>query len=164
MSAIDRAEEDIRRGEPWLARQRLESLLNTTGYNPAVLRRLGEVCMMMNNELDAGRVWFASPATGPEVDRAIDVFVRHAGGDAEKIAGYLPRGARLSAIERYPGIVQERIEKLGLAKAITRRAASEQTRPRSIADRVLPLGCLVALVAILFVLVCGLYQIGSWIF
>jgi hypothetical protein len=119
MNAVEKAKRDVERGDHWLARQRLESYLGETGYDPELLKLLGSICYDMHDAYNAGRAWLASTAQGEHVDQAIDAFLEHAGDAPESITVRLPRAARLGRVEDYPTIVQQRLRAHGLAESIT---------------------------------------------
>ena len=60
MSALQRAEEDVKRGDYGLARQRLISYLHTKGYDAELLARIGRLCFDMHDLFQAGRYWLLS--------------------------------------------------------------------------------------------------------
>lgn len=128
MTALERAAEDVARGDHWLARRRLESLLQTNGYDNRVLERLGEVCIGMNDAFGAGRAWLLSSAKGEEVEAAIDTFVRHAGGEPSQIIATLYRAGRPRTIEACPDVARERVSRLGLEEAL-REALRNRSAP-----------------------------------
>lgn len=120
MTALERAEEDIGRGEYWLARRRLESYLQSKGYAPEILARLGEVSHEMKDTYAAGRAWLLSTAEGEHVEAVIETFVKHAGADAEQVTSALYRCAWPKDITACDAIVRERVERFGLTEAIGR--------------------------------------------
>jgi|GEM_PF-3441386 len=166
MTALERAEEDVARGEYWLARRRLESYLQTKGYDPQVLARLGEISHEMKDTYAAGRAWLLSTATGEHVEAAIETFVKHAGAGPEEIAACLYRSAWPADITACDAIVQARLERFGLKEAIVRgpKKKGDKEGKLSWTERFL----ILALIA--FVLFCfascavGATRIFSWLF
>ncbi|MCO6437443.1 MAG: hypothetical protein J5J06_10180 [Phycisphaerae bacterium] len=110
-TVFDRVEHDVRRGDFGSARRRLGSYLATCGYDPAVLRRLGEISLEMKDPLEAGRYWLLSDVEGDEAERTIEAFVHSAGPDPRTIAAQLPRTCYLESVEKFPPKAQERIKK-----------------------------------------------------
>jgi hypothetical protein len=125
MNAIDRAIKDVERGQHWMARQRLRSYLTTNGYDPKLLALMGRISHEMHDEFDAGRMWLLSSQTGPEVDQAIETFMRQAGNTPKQIAGNLPKVVRLAVVEQYPEMIRERIHRYTLHEAICLRPAEK---------------------------------------
>lgn len=118
MNAIDRAKADVQRGQHWMARHRLRSYLTAKGYEPDLLALMGRISHEMQDEFDAGRMWLLSNQTGPEVDQAIETFMRYAGETPKQIVDNLPKAVRLAVIEQYPQTIRERICRYGLEQAI----------------------------------------------
>jgi hypothetical protein len=156
--AVERAKEDLARGEPWLARRRLASLVASTPYQPEVLALLGEVCHQMGDVPEAGRFWLLSEAEGEHVERAVRVFTAMHRGVARQLAAQLPRRTRLSSLGAYPPIARRRIEALGLAEPLAARAYDASAPARAQARKASPVqwGCLVAFIALAIVVAYGL--------
>jgi hypothetical protein len=125
--AVTRAEDDLRRGDYALARQRLESYLSTKGYDPELLARIGQISFDMHDLFNAGRHWLLSTAAGEVVDRAIAEFMRRTNHDPKQAAEQLHRSARLPDVAAYPPIVQSRLHDLKMAAAIVR--ACRENKP-----------------------------------
>lgn len=62
MTAIDRARADLRRGQPWLARDRLLSVLRDEPCDQAVLRALAGAYAALGDLPAAGACWFLTDA------------------------------------------------------------------------------------------------------
>jgi hypothetical protein len=156
--AIARAKEDLARGEPWLARRRLASLVASTPYRPEVLALLGEVCHQMGDVPEAGRFWLLSEVEGEHVERAVRVFAELHRSDARQLAAQLPRRTRQSSMGAYPPIVRGRIEALGMAEPIAARAydAPEQAQAPGRNTSPVQWGCLLAFIALAIVVAYGL--------
>ncbi len=122
-TVITRAREDEQRGDLGRARRRLKSLLRHTGYDPDLLAELGRISYEMRDLFEAGRYWLTSGATGDDVDRAIEAFIRQAGGKPESVRSQLPRVMRLASAEKYPAVVQQRLQELGLMEAVLATSA-----------------------------------------
>jgi hypothetical protein len=152
--ALERAKEDLARGEPWRARHRLASLVARTPYRAEALSLLAEVCHQMGDVPEAGRYWLLSDAEGEHVERAVRVFARLHGGNARQLVSQLPRRTRLASLEAYPPSAQRRIQALGLAPHLAERAqgAPEQARNASPVQW----GCLFVFIAMAVVVLYGL--------
>lgn len=117
----------------------------------------------MHDPYEAGRYWLASRAQGAEVDKAVNDFFRRAGVAPRQIVAQLPRAVRLRSLDGYPEAARLRIERLGLADAITRGSTQAPAARLSWSD--VPRG-VVFLLIILAGLACfavGLVQIGRWL-
>jgi hypothetical protein len=165
MSALERAEEDVERGDYGLARQRLTSYLAAKGYNPEVLTRIGRLCHDMHDVYQAGRYWLTSTAEGDQVEEAISWFMKRSGTDPAGIASRLPRMVRLESMDDYPEAVQERLRRLGLEEAIAvaARAAGKPAKTPW-GERAAIAGCLLVVVLAVAVFLIGLGTIVSWMF
>jgi hypothetical protein len=155
--AVARAKEDLARGEPWLARRRLASLVASTPYQPEVLALLGEVCHQMGDVPEAGRYWLLSEAEGEHVERAVRVFTGLHRGDARQLAAQLPRRTRQSSMGAYPPIPRRRIEALGLAEPLAARAwDASEPRAQTRTSSPVQWGCLLAFIALAIIVAYGL--------
>lgn len=164
-SALERAEQDLERGDYGLARQRLTSYLSTTGYDADVLARIGRISYDMHDLFQAGRYWLLSSAEGDVVEQTITTFAKHAGSAPRAVVGQLPRTTRLANLEGYPEPVQERLRRLGLDEAIVRAGRREEANTRmNWRDGVFISGCLIVVAFMIVSFAVGLVQIGSWIF
>ncbi len=164
-SALERAEQDLKRGDYGLARQRLTSNLSAEGYNPDVMARIGRISYDMRDLYQAGRFWLLPSAEGSEVEEAVANFVEQAGSEPRAIVGQLPRVSRLASLDDCPPLVQERLRRFGLDAEIVRAGrAAREGKSFNLRDGAIITGCLVVVVCILGVFVAGLMQIGSWLF
>ena len=164
MSALERAEEDIERGDYGLARQRLTSYLSNSGYHPDVLTRLGQISHEMHDLFQAGRFWLTSDAEGEQVEQSVSLFVERAGADPSKIVAQLPRPVRLARIDAYPEMVRDRLDRLGLSEAIVVAAANASKPPRNAwAHRTFVVGCLVVFSILVLIFLVGVAQIICWV-
>lgn len=123
MDLSERIDRDLANGNHWLARQRIESYLATKGYDADLLARAGRIAHDMHDDYNAGRLWLMSNATGPEVDRAIDVFMQYVGKNLQQAAWQLPRAARLVAKHDLPARVRQRLERLELEDPVAKARA-----------------------------------------
>jgi len=162
MSALERAEQDALNGDFALARQRMETYLNTKGYNADLLERLGDISMRMHDPYSAGRYWLTSSAPDEKVNEALDVFLSRAGVCDKQIVKHLPLVIRGMEFNQFPGAAQERLLRLGLGDALP-----VPSRPRSsnVRYKAGPVGKLIAIAVLLFTIgscSIGVKQIVSW--
>jgi len=137
---MERVNRDMAAGDLGMARTRLQSALQTRGYDPLLLTELGRVCHAMGDIFHAGRYWLLSTHAGPDVDHAIQQFLSRYGSDVKQAASQLPPSARLCKSEDYPPEVFERLMKLKMVDAVLRGEAVEQEAYRmSFSERA---GCL----------------------
>lgn len=166
MNALQRAESDLQRGDHWLARCRIESYLQTKGYDAELLAKAGRIALEMHDKYNAGRLWLTSTAEGEDVEEAVATFLRHAGTDPVQVLRQLPRFARLVPLDSYPPVVQDRLRRLGLDGALLASVfpGRMEPSPTSWSDRVKLV--LVAAVVLGFVGSCGVgaNTIRSWLF
>ncbi len=165
-TAIDRAEDDCRRGEHWLARRRLESYLLATGYDPEVLNRIGEVCWQMHDAFSAGRAWLVSTAVGEHVEPAIDTFVKYAGHEPTQVVSQLQSIMLQRSFEQLPSAVQERLRKRGLVEAWASAHAARALQsavPVRWFDKVIPWCVLLLVLWLLFSSCTGALFLFGWI-
>lgn len=165
--AILRADEDIKRGDYALARERLTSLLATRGYDSELLDRIGDICFEMKDLSRAGRYWFLSARTDDETERVIEIFLSNSGSTPDRIVQQLPRHALQKRISDYPERVQARIEFNRLGDAIERAAKTGRKlgdTPSKTEGLRSMITCLTVLAVIAAVFVAGLSTIFHWIF
>jgi hypothetical protein len=133
-AVLDRAHEDLRRNQMWLARRRLEGYIGASGYHPEVLELLGDVCWQMGDVPAAGRYWFFTPVDNDAKRTAVEVFVRQNNGRGAQILSQLPRKLVRSRLARYPADVQRRLQILAQSPAPPEkraRALARRAHPRS---------------------------------
>lgn len=162
MSALERAEEDMRRGDYAMARQRLAAYLDQKGYDPALLDRLGEISLRMHDPFSAGRYWLTAPREDEQAEAAIAAFRSRAGVQKEQILNQLPPVVRALKPEDMPARVRERLSAIGLLDAFP---LIKRTHDGPVHDRAGRfLRGLILFLALLFIGSCtlGLRQIISW--
>ena len=165
MSALERAEEDIRAGDYGRARRRLESYLSAKGYDADIMNRLGQISYDMHDLFNAGRHWLVGTMQGEHVDRSIDIFVRASGGKPQQIATQVVRAARLDSIEHYPEAVQQRLSRLNLGAALAAAAPKAAKKPEEsgLAVKVIKLIVILVCLAGLCVFIAGLQTVYHWL-
>ena len=165
MSAIERAEQDVERGDYGLARVRLAGYLNSKGYDAEILDRLGRISYEMHDPSEAGRYWLASTAEGPQVEGAVAAFVGRTGSDARVTVSKLPRAVREAPMSALPPIAKDRLRDLGLDEVLSQWGTLERRPHRSSGWRCwLGVALILLLVAVGIVVLCvGIGTILSWI-
>lgn len=165
MNAIKKAEGDIQRGDYGSARRRIESYIMVKGYDAELMAKLGQISFEMRDLFNAGRHWLVSTAEGEHVERAIQNFIESAGKHPNQIASEVLRAARLSSIEKYPALVQERLRRLGLAVAII--AAAKKPVPAreqlGLLGKVIVTLCVILFVGFICIFGVGLQVIIRWL-
>ena len=162
MSAIERAEQDVERGDYGLARVRLASYLNAKGYDADMLNRLGEISFEMHDPSQAGRYWLASTAEGPQVEEAVAAFVGRTGIDARVTVSRLPRAVREAPMSALPPVAKDRLRDLGLDETLSQWGTLERHPAAGSGWLAVPL-IILALVGIV-VFCIGIGTITSWMF
>ncbi|MBU0616924.1 MAG: hypothetical protein KKI02_04335 [Planctomycetes bacterium] len=168
MSAIDRADQDVQHGDYGMARIRLASYLNTKGYDPALLSRLGQLSYDMRDLAQAGRYWMTSSAEGENVESAIKAFLRHTGNDPFSIAAQLPPAVRQIPPDSLPGVARARVQRFGLKETLERAARAPRKRRSAARGKIVTVtGGAVGLLVVLLMItifVVGLTVIVGWLF
>lgn len=157
-SITERVEADLRAGDFASARSRLISHLNTCGYDAALVERVGRICADMHDPPEAGRFWLLADVEGPEVEAAIDRFLRNVQGCVT--LRRLPHFARRTPLADYPPRVRERLTSLNISEALR-----ESTKPagknrwRHWADAAIGIGMMLGIAAMFIV---GAVTIIRW--
>jgi hypothetical protein len=168
MSAIERAEQDVERGDYGLARVRLADYLNSKGYDAGILDRLGRISYEMHDLSQAGRYWLASTAEGPHVEDTVAAFVGRTGTDPRVTVSRLPRVVREAPMSALPSIAKDRLRRLGLDEALGKWCPGQPpvgAKPLGRIARATIALVFLALVIVLCIVVCtGLWTISNWLF
>jgi hypothetical protein len=168
MSAIERANQDIERGDYGMARVRLASYLNAKGYDADMLNRLGEISFEMHDPSQAGRYWLASSADGEHVEQAVAAFMDRMGKDSRSAVSRLPRAVREAPTGALPPVAKDRMRRLGLDEVFAKWCPRE--RPVGVKSlgriaKVTIAVVLLTLVGVLCIIFCtGLWIITQWLF
>lgn len=111
MSVVDRAQEDIARGEPWLARNRLGAHLEQEPSSQAALDMLAYAHLAMDDLPAAGAAWFLTDRSDddPHIRPALDALAQ-AYPDPLMLAHVLPIHGPSAA---YPPAARGRLAVLG---------------------------------------------------
>lgn len=104
---VVRAREDRKAGRLWKARDRLTGVLAEAPADQETLELLGAVHREMGDLPNAGRYWFLTEKTGPEVDEALAAL-----HDRYPFPELLRRIPARASREQYPPTVQVRLEEL----------------------------------------------------
>jgi len=108
---LSRARRDIDEGRPWKAKDRLEGMLVTFPADQDVLGLLGDVNWSMGDAPEAGRAWYLTDRTGPDVDAAVAALTERYGmpGLANRLPVKAPFGS-------YPPAAHQRLKALQKAQ------------------------------------------------
>ena len=159
---------DIARGDLGTAKTRLISYLIGEGYDPALCGEIGDLCREMFDPTEAGRWYFVSDRPPTDVELEVGAFVAKHGGRPESILKQLPSKAKLGDMDDYPEAARERFRSIGCAWApgdSHRTVAGLDadpwwTSPRLLAVR---LGCAAAALAVIALLLIGLWTVLVWL-
>ncbi len=158
-----RVQADIDAGDLVMARRRLVSWIGNEGPDDEVAIRIGSLSLQLGNQVNAGRWWFLTSATGAEVDDAVRAFVEWA-GTPYWVPCHLPKPLRRGrSWDDLPAPAQARFESLQLGKRGWPAAAGDERafgRPGALADFV---GLLIVAVCVL-VFGVGVVTVLGWIF
>lgn len=163
MSAIERANQDVERGDYGMARVRLASYLNAKGYDADMLNRLGEISFEMHDPSQAGRYWLASSADGEHVEQAVAAFMDRMGKDSGSAVSRLPRAVREAPTGALPPVAKDRLRDLGLDETLSRWGTLER-RPAAGPGWLAVAVIILVLVAAVVVACIGIGTIFSWMF
>ena len=105
---LERAQEELKAGRVWKARDRLEGALANDPANQDVLQLLAEICFRMGDLPAAGRYRFLTEAAGLNV-REAEAALRERSPTRRALFAALPLKAPLDA---YPRSVQVRVDAL----------------------------------------------------
>lgn len=79
----------------WRVKQQLQGRLSSARFKPEVMEEYGRLLLSMGDDLEAGRMLFASGARKPEYSEAIALFLsRHSRKNPEQFLSTLPRMVR----------------------------------------------------------------------
>jgi hypothetical protein len=110
------------------SRRRLAGFVSAEGYPPDLLSRIARISMELRETAQAGRYWLLSDALGPEVDAAVDAFVKSCQATPRLIASELPRFQRDWDVDAYAPAAKARIARFGLADELAQRRAGGAQR------------------------------------
>ena len=113
MSVIERAEQDIRDGRLWKARDRLNGSLVSRPGDQDCLSLLGDVYWQMKDQPKAGAAWFLTAREDSDAIAGRAAFAERFGNQADAMLKKLTIKA---PIADYPIPVQERLRELILRR------------------------------------------------
>lgn len=159
---------DIARGDLGTAKTRLISYLVGEGYEPALCGEIGDLCREMFDPTEAGRWYFVSDRPSDEVAIEVGAFIARHGGRSESVLRQIPSKAKLDNMDEYPEAARERFRSIGCVwtagdshrKVAEPDADPWQSSPKLIAIR---LGCTVAALAVVALLLIGLRTVLLWL-
>lgn len=156
-SAHEKVEQEISEGKLGIARDRLQGLVRSYPLDFALRSRLGDVYSMLGYPRDAGKWWFLDEELTEEKNEAIDEFIRWCRNDPQIILRQLKLGFHP---EELPSAVRQRI--LDQIDECVRRGLEPPKIPEKehppigrFWGHVLMWGCLLVVIAILFLAFIG---------
>lgn len=102
-------------------RRRLVRFIAGETYRPDLLSRIARISKALREDAQAGRYWLLSDAAGPDVDAAVDLFVKSCDGKPWRIAAELPRFKSDWNLDAYAPAAKARIARLGLEDELAKR-------------------------------------------
>lgn len=166
MTLEERIADDLVHGDLGTAKRRLASRLRNTGYDGDLLARLGRLCWDMHDPVEAGRFWLFADVEGPEVDEAVEQFVRRYGNDHRSLASQLPSVVRRADKTVFSGDIRGRLERLGLADVVSLAHVVPPTvsGPAGFRYTLFTIGCFVVTVFGVLMFVVGISTTFEYLF
>lgn len=166
-SLLDRAEQAVRQGELWRAKEILRGAIPARGYDQALFERLGLVLLQMGDLLEAGKYLFLSGRRETSYETSISLFLRrYTRVRPLHLYFTFPRSARLARREDYPPPVNAELERLGLPEKLpapTRKVVGRTDVSGGLMGGLIGFGCL-AVVAVVSVLAgLGVISAINWL-
>lgn len=118
MRAIEHAENELRAGRPWRAKEILQGSLRNAGYDIELFEKLGVLLLTMGDLPQAGRYLLLSARRDAKYDEAIRIFVARYGKDVRGLYQTFPRVARLNSLSEYPEPLRDELKKLGFPEQL----------------------------------------------
>jgi hypothetical protein len=163
MTVLARVQADIDRGDLGSARRRLASTVGSRGYVPDLLAKVAELSVQMRDPVQAGRYWLLTPASGPEVEAAVEAFVRACRHDARQMASELPRFRLRHKVNEYPEVVRARLARFGIDKVFVQQDPDLAPVQRAgWKHHLKALGCVVMGVGLVTLIVLGVRALARW--
>ena len=171
---LNRIEAEITSGDLGKARDRLHGLLGTYPDDLALRRRLGDVYWQLQYPAMAGRYWYLEEDRTPDMARACAAFERTCGHDAAQILMALKFNGDVAVLgDTFAGrtllALQERVRQEHGYQIVFGKQGRERYRYRH-TDRAQSggrwplIGCLVATLVAVALMVVGLVALVQWIF
>lgn len=164
MRAIEHANEELRAGRPWRAKEILEGSLRHAGYDVELFEKLGVVLLTMGDLPQAGRYLFLSGCRDAKYDEAIRIFISRHGKDVRGFYQTFPRVAKLNSLSEYPEPLRDELKKLGLPEVLKDQGGRTLINDGGGRfDTVIAFGILGAVVILLILGVIKIFEIVHWI-
>ena len=164
---LGRAEEAVRRGELWRAKEMLQGGIRSGRYDPRLFERLGLVLLRMGDLVEAGKYLFLSGARDSSYLEPIRLFVDRYRTKAAKqpLALYytFPRAARLGHRGEYPAVVARDLAELGFPETLPAPHRSQAASSGGLGPQLMALGCFALIVLVLGLAVIGGAAIIQWV-
>lgn len=162
-STIERANIEIAAGRHWRAKEILASSLQTYGYSREIYYAYANLLLALGDDLEAGRFYLLS-VDEPDAaqSRVMELFLARYRNDGwQLLRSRFPTSARALKLGDYPSVLRSCLERLGAPELlIPQQAISNQaSKPFS---WTLPVGCIVAIVALVTCTIIGAYTIVRW--
>jgi hypothetical protein len=160
-SLTERVDQEIKSGRLWRAKEILQGNISVRGYDSGLYELYGTVLLRMGDLLEAGKYLFLSAVRKPDYEEPIRLFLsRYTRKDSSRLYFTFPKAARLKRLADYPHLVAEELAALGLAApALTVEQASQ--RKIGLTQRVLGIGCVLALFGALALMGLGVLFVGQ---
>jgi hypothetical protein len=169
---LEKVAQEIAAGDLGKARDRLHGLLATYPGDLALRRRLGEVYWALQQPAMAGRYWYLEEKKSFDMGAACRAFERHCGHDPLQMLLALKYKGDLGSIRdtfaggallELQGQVEERC---GYRVDPSRRGAAkyEPERPLAPVPRALVACVAIGLLALVALILIGLYTVATWVY
>jgi len=164
-TTILRADDEIARGRSWRAKEILKSSIPSHGYSTTLFRKLGNVLLAMGDDLEAGRYFLIGIDDPNEAEReAIELFLsRHGNTGYGDLLKHFPSCARLETLEEYPSYLRRQLREMNAPDIIGVRKPKSVVCLPTTSDRFINIGCSVAFLTAIFLMLTGIYTIVCWI-
>jgi hypothetical protein len=161
---LARVEDDLRIGDVTMARTRLKSLVQSLPHRLDARERLADVCRLDGDRAEAGRWSYLSEQRDP---REVAAFERACGRDPVRIMrGLRWRGSEEAATTELAR--QRLLDVRARAEAKAGKKLDWSARGRDVGgpwwEGVFTIGCLVAGLVLIALVVIGAVTVFSWIF
>jgi hypothetical protein len=164
MRTLERAQEQVAKGNLWRAKEILRGSINNVGYDAKLFEALGAVLLKMSDLPEAGRFLFLSAARQPEYEQAIEVFLRrHRCAHWRDFFNVFPRRARLATLSEYPDRLAEELRQFGFPERLQdpKRFAAI---PEKVKERLLWATCLSIVLVLGALLILGVIKLKEALF
>jgi hypothetical protein len=163
MSFLEKAERELAAGNLWRAKEILQGSLPSAGYNVELFEKLGVVLLQMKDSPEAGKFLFLSGVRRPEYEEAIGIFLRKYGKKPYNFLQTLPHAARLPKISDYPETVAAKLRELNLPETLKTESGDVVTPPEEESD-ILLIGCVIAALAVVALVILGIIKLYEIVF